>query len=227
MKEEILDSLSKISILIVEDDNVALTLLKSALKPYCMSVYTANDGYEGIESCNKNNPDVILTDIHMPMMNGFEMMNEILKTKPHQKFIIFTSYDTDNNLLKSVKAGAALFLKKPIDIEILRSMLMSLSVKSQDKLIKLSHDISINLEREKIYKGGNEVYLTFLQNKLFWLLTYNLNSLVTYDKITEYVYEDENVSKSAIQNIVLRIKKELSIKIKNLSELGYMMTSQR
>ncbi|WP_336610327.1 response regulator [Campylobacter sp. 7477a] len=98
-------------------------------------------------SFNKNNPDVILTDIHMPMMNGFEMMNEILKTKPHQKFIIFTSYDTDNNLLKSVKVGAALFLKKPIDIEILRSMLMSLSVKSQDKLIKLSHDISINLER--------------------------------------------------------------------------------
>ncbi|WP_322619355.1 hypothetical protein [Campylobacter californiensis] len=66
-----------------------------------------------------------------------------------------------------------------------------------------------------------------MQNKLFWLLAYNLNSLVTYDKITEYVYEDENVSKSAIQNIVLCIKKELGIKIKNLSELGYMMTSQR
>ncbi|WP_336610326.1 hypothetical protein [Campylobacter sp. 7477a] len=66
-----------------------------------------------------------------------------------------------------------------------------------------------------------------MQNKLFCLLAYNLNSLVTYDKITEYVYEDENVSKSAIQNIVLCIKKELGIKIKNLSELGYMMTSQR
>ena len=102
----------------------------------------------------------------MPVLNGFEMMNEIKKLKPHQKFIVFTSYDSDENLIKSYEQGATLFLKKPIDIKDLRSMLISLSFERDEKLVRLSDEVSINLKREKIYKNGSELYLSFLQNKI-------------------------------------------------------------
>ncbi|MGG7073857.1 response regulator transcription factor [Campylobacter sp. 9BO] len=225
MQADTLKLLSNTSVLIVEDDTMARTLIQNALKPYCKAVFVAGDGYEGVDSFSKNTPDVILTDIHMPMMNGFEMMKNILAIKPHQKFIVFTSFDTDNNLLKSIEAGAAMFLKKPIDMQVLRSMLLTLSAKNEEKLIKIDENLSINLQKERIFKNGNEVYLTFLQNKLFWLFAYNLNKLVSYEMISEYVYENEPVSKSAIQNVILRLKKELGIKIKNISEAGYMLTS--
>lgn len=84
---------------------------------------------------------------------------------------------------------------------------------------------SINLAKEKIYKNGEEIYLSFLQNKLFWLFAYNLNKLVSYEMIEEFVYEGELPSKGAIQNVVLRLKRELGVRFKNISESGYILLS--
>ena len=224
--QEALEILKKISILVVEDDEMARELIISGLKPYCELVVGAQNGQEGVEKFKKQGFDIVMSDIHMPVLNGFEMMNEIKKLKPHQKFIVFTSYDSDENLIKSYEQGATLFLKKPIDIKDLRSMLISLSFERDEKLVRLSDEVSINLKREKIYKNGNEVYLSFLQNKIFWLFAYNLNKLVTYEMIEEFVYESTEVSKAAIQNVVLRLKRELGVKFKNISESGYILVAK-
>ena len=221
--QEALEILKKISILVVEDDEMARELIISGLKPYCELVVGAQNGQEGVEKFKKQGFDIVMSDIHMPVLNGFEMMNEIKRLKPHQKFIVFTSYDSDENLIKSMEQGATLFLKKPIDMKDIRSMLISLSFERDEKLVHLSHEVSINLKKEKIYKNGNEVYLSFLQNKIFWLFAYNLNKLVTYEMIEEFVYDSTEVSKAAIQNVVLRLKRELGVKFKNISESGYIL----
>ena len=202
---------------------MARELIITGLKPYCGQVVGAQDGQDGLEKFKKQGFDIVMSDIHMPVLNGFEMMNEIKQLKPHQKFIVFTSYDSDENLIKSYEQGATLFLKKPIDIKDLRSMLISLSFERDEKLVCLSDEVSINLKREKIYKNGSELYLSFLQNKIFWLFAYNLNKLVTYEMIEEFVYESTEVSKAAIQNVVLRLKRELGVKFKNISESGYIL----
>ena len=224
--QEALEILKKISILVVEDDEMARELIVGGLKPYCELVVGAQNGQEGVEKFKKQGFDIVMSDIHMPVLNGFEMMNEIKRLKPHQKFIVFTSYDSDENLIKSMEQGATLFLKKPIDMKDLRSMLISLSFERDEKLVHLSHEVSINLKKEKIYKNGNEVYLSFLQNKIFWLFAYNLNKLVTYEMIEEFVYDSTEVSKAAIQNVVLRLKRELGVKFKNISESGYILVAK-
>ena len=221
--QEALEILKKVSILVAEDDEMARELIITGLKSYCGQVVGAKDGQDGLEKFKKQGFDIVMSDIHMPVLNGFEMMNEIKKLKPHQKFIVFTSYDSDENLIKSYEQGATLFLKKPIDIKDLRSMLISLSFERDEKLVRLSDEVSINLKKEKIYKNGNELYLSFLQNKIFWLFAYNLNKLVTYEMIEEFVYESTEVSKAAIQNVVLRLKRELGVKFKNISESGYIL----
>ena len=224
--QEALEILKKVSILVAEDDEMARELIITGLKPYCGQVVGAKDWQDGLEKFKKQGFDIVMCDIHMPVLNGFEMMNEIKKLKPHQKFIVFTSYDSDENLIKSYEQGATLFLKKPIDIKDLRSMLISLSFERDEKLVRLSDEVSINLKREKIYKNGNELYLSFLQNKIFWLFAYNLNKLVTYEMIEEFVYESTEVSKAAIQNVVLRLKRELGVKFKNISESGYILVAK-
>ena len=224
--QEALEILKKVSILVDEDDEMARELIITGPKPYCDQVVGAKDGQDGLEKFKKQGFDIVMSDIHMPVLNGFEMMNEIKKLKPHQKFIVFTSYDSDENLIKSYEQGATLFLKKPIDIKDLRSMLISLSFERDEKLVRLSDEVSINLKREKIYKNGSELYLSFLQNKIFWLFAYNLNKLVTYEMIEEFVYESTEVSKAAIQNVVLRLKRELGVKFKNISESGYILVSK-
>ncbi|MBE9829785.1 response regulator transcription factor [Campylobacter concisus] len=223
--QEVLEILKKTSVLVVEDDDMARELIISGLKPYCEQVIGACNGQDGVEKFKKQGFDIVMSDIHMPVLNGFEMMNEMKRIKPHQKFIVFTSYDSDENLIKSMEEGAMLFLKKPIDMKDLRSMLISLSFERDEKLVYLSDEVSINLKREKIYKNGIEIYLSFLQNKIFWLFAYNLNKLVTYEMIEEFVYESD-VSKAAIQNVILRLKRELGVKFKNISESGYILITK-
>ena len=223
--QEHLKLLKDLSVLIVEDDEIARELLIGGLKPYCLSVWGASDGLEGLERFKKLAPTIVITDIHMPAMNGFEMMKEMIRIKPVQKFIVFTSYDTDDNLIKSIEHGAASFLKKPVDITALRRLLVALTYEKDEKLVRLSPQTSINLAKEKIYKNGEEIYLSFLQNKLFWLFAYNLNKLVSYEMIEEFVYENELSSKGAIQNVVLRLKRELGVRFKNISESGYILLS--
>ena len=217
------ETLKKISVLVAEDDEMARGLIVGGLKPYCGEVVGVADGLAGVERFKRFGADVVLTDIHMPVMNGFEMMKEIARLKPQQKFIVFTSYDTDTNLIKSLEQGATLFLKKPIDIKDLRAMLVTLTYEKDERLVRLSEAVSVNLTKEKIYKNGEEVYLSFLQNKIFWLFAYNLNELVTYEMIEEFVYEGERASKGAIQNVILRLKRELGVKFKNISESGYIL----
>ena len=223
--QEVLEILKKTSVLVVEDDDMARELIISGLKPYCEQVIGACNGQDGVEKFKKQGFDIVMSDIHMPVLNGFEMMNEMKRTKPYQKFIVFTSYDSDENLIKSMEEGAMLFLKKPIDMKDLRAMLISLSFERDEKLVYLSDEVSINLKREKIYKNGIEIYLSFLQNKIFWLFAYNLNKLVTYEMIEEFVYESD-VSKAAIQNVILRLKRELGVKFKNISESGYILITK-
>jgi len=88
--QEHLKLLKDLTVLIVEDDEIARELLIGGLKPYCLSVWGAGDGLEGLERFKKLAPAIVITDIHMPAMNGFEMMKEMMRIKPAQKFIVFT-----------------------------------------------------------------------------------------------------------------------------------------
>jgi YesN/AraC family two-component response regulator len=127
MHQTTLNLLKNFSLLVVEDDEIALMMIKQALKPYVGSLYTAKDGFEGLELFKKYRVDMIVTDIHLPGINGFEMIKEIQILKPEQLFIVMTSFDTDQNIIHSMHEGACNFLRKPIDIKELQTALLMVS----------------------------------------------------------------------------------------------------
>ncbi|MFV0480678.1 MAG: response regulator transcription factor [Campylobacteraceae bacterium] len=224
MESSLLNRLKNTSILVVEDDEIALFGIEQGLKNYCKSFYSATDGLDGIEIYKKNQIDIIITDIHLPVLNGFDMIREILTINPTQKFIVMTSYDSDKNISKSINEGACLFLKKPIQIENLQIQLLHVIGKDDDEIVKLSNSISVNPKRQIIYKNSEILSLSYKSNSIFWLLFNNLNKTVHYDVIESYIYENEEASKNAIRMAISRVAdiigKDL---IKNISGVGYMM----
>lgn len=222
MTESTLNLLKDCTILLVEDDEIAAIFIKNGLKPYCKQFFSANDGLGGLDMFKNEKIDVIITDIHLPNLNGFDMINEILNLKPSQKFIIITSYDTDVNLLKSIKNGAFAFLRKPIKLEELQTNVLMLNSKDSQKIIQISQSISVNLNTQTIYKNGNALFLTKTLDRIFWLLCYNLDRMVSYDMIEEFAYGKET-SRVSMQNAILKLKKQLEIDIKNIAETGYVL----
>lgn len=217
--------LNSVSVLVVEDDDMTMLAIKQGLKPYCEAFYEASDGMKGLELFKKHRINIILTDIHLPEMNGLEMISEVLKLKPTQLFIVMTSHDTDKNLLASIHGGACSFLRKPLDIKDIQTALMLCSGKIKSTHRNISKEIVVDFAKEAIYKNGELVFLSQKCHKIFWLLCYNIEMLVGYDMFEDYVYSGDAINKGTLHTAILRIKQQLSkdLIIENVPNQGYIL----
>lgn len=105
--------MEQLSILIVDDDKTTTSILNHMLNPYADVIITAPDGIEGLARFKEYTPDIILSDINMPRMDGLEMVEEIRKIDENVKIAIFTDFENRDILLKAIELGVNQFLSKP------------------------------------------------------------------------------------------------------------------
>jgi len=103
------------SILYIEDDRLTQRIIVSVLENYFDNIFVANDGVEGIELFHEKRPDIILSDISMPNLNGIEMIREIKEYNPKQKIVLFTGYNDLNYLNKAINIGVDKYILKPLE----------------------------------------------------------------------------------------------------------------
>ncbi len=123
---------NKLSILLVEDNELNQRLMKISLTRYNYNVSIAVNGLEGVEMFKKQKFDLILMDIMMPVMDGFEATREIRNIESQNKngksipIIAFTANTINNDREKCIQGGMDDILEKPFDINKFREILSSL-----------------------------------------------------------------------------------------------------
>lgn len=123
---------SKFTVLIVDDIPVNITLLKTMLTRTNVGILTATNGEEALEIVRKQKPELVLLDIHMPVMDGMEVLKEIKADPELEKIpvIMVSAYTSAEDIEQSMSLGASGFIKKPVIMDNLIS-----SVKSElDKI---------------------------------------------------------------------------------------------
>lgn len=118
--------LRNISVLYVEDDKDIQQQLSLFLKAKVGVLWTAFDGREGLESYRKNKPDIIITDIRMPVMGGLEMVKTIRGIDRDIPIIITTAFNEPEYLLKSTDLGINQFMLKPTNPYLLLNTLIKM-----------------------------------------------------------------------------------------------------
>lgn len=117
------------TILIAEDEESNYRYLEMVLSRTKAKIVWAKDGVEAINLCKEHKPDLILMDIKMPNMDGFEATREIKKTYPEIPIIAQTAFAMENDERMSLEAGCNAYLSKPIRatklIETLSTFLIS------------------------------------------------------------------------------------------------------
>jgi DNA-binding NarL/FixJ family response regulator len=112
----------QIAMLLVEDDPNASEIIYSMLEMFFPQarIYSAADGKQGLDTFRAHRPDIVITDINMPDMDGVQMLDQIYALKPDARVIVITAHSDRKNLdrINSVCAGA-LMVPKPIDFEFL------------------------------------------------------------------------------------------------------------
>ena len=160
--------LSNLRVLLVEDDLDTLRQMEIMLRRRCGKVYTANNGKLGIKVYESVDPDVIITDLKMPLMGGIEMSRKIRETDRETPIIITTAFDDKEVILKAVDVGINKYIVKPIDTEALLGALSEVSVqvlKIQDGILTGSGLIVDREEKLKKEADIKQIFATLLKEE--------------------------------------------------------------
>jgi len=112
-------SLPPFSLLIVEDDKAACDIIVRMVGlefPNC-TIYTADNGKKGLELYKEQTPDIVITDVNMPVMDGVELAREIRSINADATYIVLTAYSNEIVFEKFKDIGVCAYLLKPIDFE--------------------------------------------------------------------------------------------------------------
>jgi len=123
----------KLSVLLVEDDVLSLFVYSEFIRKLVTEVYTANDGREGIKVFKKHKPDIIITDIMMPELDGLGMIREIKKSDFQVKVIMISGHSETDYFLRSIDLGVDGYLLKPVD-----------NIKLENKIRELGKNILLS-----------------------------------------------------------------------------------
>jgi len=110
-------------VVVIDDEVNAAAALETLLREDGYEVAKANDGRAGLLMVEKQDPDVVLTDLRMPEIDGIELLTRIKKIRPETMVILMTAYGTVKTAVKAMKLGAEDYLSKPIDVEELEVVL--------------------------------------------------------------------------------------------------------
>jgi len=116
--------LRSMSVLCIEDDEDVRNEMVEALARKMGKVYSATDGEEGLSAFQRIMPDIVISDIQMPRMDGLEMATAIKRLSPDTPIIIATAFSDSHFLLKAIAAGIDKFLPKPVEKAALREALL-------------------------------------------------------------------------------------------------------
>ncbi len=133
-------------ILLIDDEEAIVRLLSMSLRSDGHDVVTALNGEEGLEVFQEENPELVLTDIKMPGMNGIEVLQNIKSMQPDAEVIIITGHGDIDNAIEALKFGASDFINKPVRDEVLTVALQRAEERRAMKMQLKAY--TENLERE-------------------------------------------------------------------------------
>ena len=214
------NKLKTTKILYIDDDDGIRNNALEYLSFYSDYVYESRDGLEGLEVYKKINPDIIISDIKMPKLDGLSMIKEIRKTDKSTKMIIATAFTKTEYLLEAVELGLIKYLVKPIT----QNKLIDIVVKCLEddrNIIKLNTKYTFDIFNKTLFKKDTLIELTKNETKCLDTLVNNRNRAVTYEEFNNYIWYGE-MSNDAIKCLIRDLRKKTSKDlIKNMSGIGY------
>jgi len=106
----------EISLLYVEDEQVTRSAVARMLKRRVLTVYEAENGQEGLDLYKQYRPDIVISDIRMPVLDGMEMSKEIKALDKNSKIILTTAHSDASILINSIEVGIDKYIMKPLDM---------------------------------------------------------------------------------------------------------------
>lgn len=201
------------NILVVEDDKNLRKLIITCLKKENYQTYEASNGIEALEIIDKNFTDLIVTDIMMPKMDGFELTKELRDAKYNIPILLITAKSTLDDKKEGFLLGADDYMVKPVDIEelILRvKVLLKRSNMTHEKKIEIGN-LVLNYNQLSVIKDKKVYQLAQKEFYLLYKLLSTPNTIFTRQELIEEIWGLENESDYRTVDVhIKRIREKLA-----------------
>ncbi|MCX7917024.1 MAG: response regulator [bacterium] len=174
-------------ILIIEDSEEIVKLLKDILTLRNFEIEYVFNGIEGISKVKENLYSLVILDLQLPDMDGFNVLEEIKKINSSLPVIVLTGFGTTENIVRAIKMGAEDFIEKPFEIE-----KFLISIDNVLKTLKLEKEVSKLRMIESILELNKSIITLSEPETLFDRIVSILENLYSPEKIGIYLYEQES-----------------------------------
>lgn len=223
-----------LKILFADDDLKYSMLLKRFLEKEGYEVTYAGNGSIALEQFPLVKPDLVLLDINMPGLNGFEVAERIRETDKHVLIFFLSDRSDKADRLQGFRLKANDYLAKPFYPEELTARIRErfadfLSNLTEDETYRFGNSV-FNYSTNEIRTGSNKVLVTSRQADILRLLVQHRNASVGRDKLLELVWGNSSYANSLALNVQISylrkaLKNDPTVKIESLTKKGYVLVA--
>lgn len=215
------------NILLIEDDrplNKAISIYFKKEKFYVLSSFS---GQEALDILFQNNLDLIILDINLPDLSGFDLIEQIKIINSNIPILILSACDLDSSILHGFNLGAEDYVTKPFNIEILHKKINVILKRNTKNTFYKDDHLFFDKNTSKLVIDNKEIKLTPLEFKLLSLFLENQNQIILKETIIEKIwdsnenYVDEHTLLVNISRLRNKIEDDKHHYIKTVYGLGY------
>lgn len=232
-----------IKLLLVEDDNSLRYIVQSSFEDIIegYEVLAAANGEEGLKMWREHHPDIILSDIEMPVMDGYEMVKRIREVDKDTPILFSSGLISPKSVLKGYELGANNYIKKPyipeeLDAHIRAMLKLSKGEKTKDEsqTYKIGKEYMLDATHATLkHSSGESKTLTVREAGLLQMLCENRGDVVRREAILDKFWntEDDYFASRSLDVFITKLRKLIgeddSVNIKTVKGVGLMLEENR
>ena len=219
-------------ILLVEDDSTLSMIVSETLQRDGFEVMTAGDGEDGLRKFTRHGADLIIADVMMPRMDGFEMGRRIRQLDRNVPLLFLTAKSEIDDIVEGFELGGNDYLKKPfkmLELIVRIKALLRRNVREEDNLFEIGA-YTLDLSTQVLsHKDNGGIELSLIEAKLLRELIVNVGHTVDASTMMQLIWQrDDPYSRNSLHGFIHKLRNHLrhdqSISLINQRGIGYMLT---
>ncbi|MDR1623753.1 MAG: response regulator transcription factor [Tannerellaceae bacterium] len=220
-------------VLLVEDETTLSSIITDTLESEGFICIKAFDGQEGLRIFHYKKPDILIADVMMPKMDGFEMVREIRKTDKTTPALFLTARSSIEDLVSGFELGANDYLRKPFKMQELIVRIKALlnrviTNKPVDNTVFGIGSYIFDSTAQTLGREGKSEQLTHFENKILKRLCIGINHVTDAQSLLlDLWYDDSPYNRNSLHGYIHKLRKLLSkderVKIINVRGIGYKL----
>ncbi len=179
-------------VLVVDDEQSITDLVAMALRYEHFTVQVAHGGREALDAVESFDPDLLVLDVMMPGIDGFEVARRLRNSELHVPILFLTARDTTEDKVRGLTLGGDDYMTKPFSVEELVARIRAILRRVQPSQVAKSRlvvaDLELDEDTHEVVRAGQEIELTATEFKLLRYLMLNPRRVLSKDQILDHVW---------------------------------------